>query len=67
MSTHVRRPTEVKIAPGFASSPDEPSIDFRIPTTPGHGTGAGISQETARELIKGLQAALDDIAAGKTA
>jgi hypothetical protein len=53
---------QVEIAQPFASNPGEPTLDFTIPTTPGFSTGATISQATARELIKKLQATLDEIA-----
>lgn len=56
------RPVRVEIAAPFASTPGEPTLDMSFPTTPGFSSGAGISQQTARDLIRELQAALDEIA-----
>lgn len=54
-------PVTVKVAQPFASAPNEPTLEFQIPTTPGFSTGATISQETARQLIKELQRGLTEI------
>lgn len=55
------RPVRVEIAPPFASTPGEPTLDMSFPTTPRHRSGAGISQQTARDLIRELQTVLDEI------
>lgn len=57
--------TTVTPAPGFASSPNETTLDLAFPLTPGHRTGARVSQQTARDLIEELQRGLADIDAAK--
>jgi hypothetical protein len=60
----MRNPARVTIAPPFASSPDEPTLQMDFPTTPGFSSGAGISQQTARELALELLHGLAHIEAG---
>lgn len=55
----------VRIAAPFASAPDEPTLDMQFPTSPRFGSGATISQATARELIAKLQAGLAEIEASQ--
>lgn len=55
------RPVHVEIAQPFAHAPGEPTLSFTVPTTPGFSTGATISQQAARDLIRELQAGLDRI------
>lgn len=44
---------------------NEPTIRYDIPLGSGFRTGATITQDTARDLIAGLQHALDTIAEGR--
>ena len=56
-----RTTTSAAIGQPFSSNPDEPTIDFQVPTSPGFATGATISRQTARELIRELQRVLGEI------
>ncbi|MFI6495960.1 hypothetical protein [Nonomuraea typhae] len=60
----MRTPASAKIAPPFASAPDEPTIQMNFPTSPGFSSGANISQQTARELSLELLHALAQIEGG---
>jgi len=53
-----RQQTRARVAEPFASAPDENTIDFHVPTTPGFSTGARVSLETAQALIDELQEAV---------
>lgn len=57
------RPVRVDLDAPFSSAPDEPTLCYSVPTSPGFSTGATISQSTARELIRALQDKLDEIEA----
>jgi len=58
----MERPVSVEITAPFASNPDEPTLCYQVPTTPGFSTGATISLSTARDLIGALQEKLDKAA-----
>lgn len=47
--------TSVGWDPPSASAPEEPRVRLEFPTAPGFSSRATISQQTARELLEGLQ------------
>lgn len=60
------RPIAVDIDQPFASNKEAgPTITFTFPTAPGFGSGAQVSQATARAIIAGLTDALQRIANGE--
>jgi hypothetical protein len=53
----------VQIVQPIAGSDESAALDMNFEVTPGHWTGATVTQKTARCLIQGLQVALDEIEA----
>lgn len=53
---------EIRVTPAmpFASSPNMPTIEFTVPTTPGFAVGGTITEDTARALIEALSRALTE-------
>ncbi len=51
---------EIKDGLPFAGT-NEPTLDITFPTSPGWSTGATISVETARELVRAIQEKLNEI------